>query len=376
MDAVLLQVETPTPEPTPSFRDGPGLTPPGWLPEYVPVFIYRLVVAVALVVFAYYLSQLARQVLGRRIARRFKRPSVNRTILRSLQIFIVLGAVLTALSFFGLGFGNLALSVGVFSAVVGIILAPIIGNVISGVFILSEQPYEIGDMIELADTDTKGFVEDITLVYTKMFTLDNTFIVLPNGTMRERDVVNYSAEDTRIRMTLDVGVTYESDIGVAREQMEAAARSVDAVIKGGPDIRIGSARYPASPSCYIREFGDSEVLLRLRYWASEPYKQTTVRSNVLTAVWSRFDKHDIEIPYPHSHMVFDDTSGELQVSMRQEELEPASRPGGATTRASDAEPADAEGSAEPEGDARHEADGADGGSDAGDSDSGPTGPQR
>ncbi|MFO7926092.1 MAG: mechanosensitive ion channel family protein [Halobacteriota archaeon] len=335
MDAVLLQTETPAPTSTPSFRDGPGLVPPEWLPEYVPVFVYRLVVAVALVAFAYYLSQVVRQMLGRRIARQFKRPSVSRTILRSLQIFIVLGAVLTALSFFGLGFGNIALSVGVFSAVVGIILAPIIGNLISGVFILSEQPYEIGDMIELDDTETKAFIEDITLIYTKVFTLDNTFIVLPNGKMRDRDVINYSAEDTRIRLTLDVGITYESDIQVARKQMEAAARSIDAVIKGGPDIRIGSARYPASPTCYISEFGESEVLLKLRYWATEPYKQTAVRSKVLTEVWDRFDSHDIEIPYPHTHMVFDDTSGELQVSMHQAKNRARSRPGGATARASD-----------------------------------------
>jgi small-conductance mechanosensitive channel len=336
MDAVPLQAQAQNQ----TFQDGPGLPAPGWLPDYVPLAIYRLVLAVAVVVFAYYLSQLARQVLGRRIARRFKRPSVNRTILRSLQIFIVLGSVLTALSFFGIGFGNIALSVGVFSAVVGIILAPIIGNVISGVFILSEQPYEIGDMIEFADTETRGFVEDITLVYTKMFTLDNTFIVLPNGTMRERDVINYSAEDTRVRMTLDIGVTYESDISKARAQMESAARNVESVIKGGPDIRVGSARYPAAPTCYIREFGESEVLLRLRYWANEPYKQTKVRSKVLTKIWTRFEEHDIEIPYPHSHMVFDDTSGELQVSMRETDLPTGTRRGGATTRDSEEESED------------------------------------
>jgi small-conductance mechanosensitive channel len=325
-----LQTDPTTPDST--FGGGPGLSPPEWLPDVVPISLYRLVVAVAVVVFAYYLSRLVRQALGRRIARRFKRPSVTQTILRGLQGAIVLGAVLTALSFFGIGFGNIALSVGVFSAVVGIVLAPIIGNIISGVFVLSEQPYEIGDMVEFTDTGTKGFIEEITLVYTKVFTLDNSFIVLPNGTMRERDVVNYSAEDTRIRMTLDVGVTYESDIGVAREQMEAAARSVEGVIRGGPDIRIGSARYPASPTCYIHAFGDSEVALRLRYWAEEPYKQTAVRSKVMTEVWSRFDEHGIEIPYPHSHMVFDDTSGELQVSMRESEIPTESRPGGATAR--------------------------------------------
>lgn len=364
MDPALLQTETPSP----SFRDGPGLAPPEWLPGYVPVFVYRLVLAVAIIVFSYYLSQLAREALGRRIARQFKRPSVSRTILRSLQILIVLGAVLMALSFFGIGVGNIALSVGVFSAVVGIVLAPIIGNVISGVFILSEQPYEIGDMIELTDTETKGFVEDVTLVYTKMFTLDNTFIVLPNGLMRERDVVNHSAEDTRIRMTLNVGITYESDVDIAREQMEAAARTIDAVIKGGPDIRVGSARYPASPTCYIRDFGDSEVALRLRYWANEPYKQTAVRSRVLTEVWERFEANDIEIPYPHSHMVFDDTSGELQVSMRSVETEVPTRPGGATTRESDAE-ADAESGERPEDESAPEGEGT---TDAGSSERDPT----
>ncbi|MCQ4332471.1 mechanosensitive ion channel family protein [Natronomonas sp. F2-12] len=337
MNGPLVSLQTEPSAPDSTLGGGPGLSPPGWLPDLVPVSLYRLVAAAALVVFAYYLSRLARQVLGRRIARRFKRPSVAQTVLRGMQGAIVLGAVLTALSFFGIGFGNIALSVGVFSAVVGIVLAPIIGNIISGVFVLSEQPYEIGDMIGFEDTGTRGFVEEITLVYTKMFTLDNTFIVLPNGTMRERDVVNYSAEDTRIRMTLNVGVTYESDIDVAREQMEAAARSVEGVIRGGPDIRIGSARYPASPTCYIRQFGDSEVSLRLRYWAEEPYKQTAVRSRVMADVWNRFEEHGVEIPYPHSHMVFDDTSGELQVSMRESEAATESRPGGATAR-DEAEP--------------------------------------
>jgi small-conductance mechanosensitive channel len=134
-------------------------------------------------------------------------------------------------------------------------------------------------------------------------------------------------------MTLDVGVTYESDISTAREQMEAAARSVEGVIKGGPDIRVGSARYPASPTCYIRDFGDSEVLLRLRYWLNEPYKQTTARSKVLENTWTRFEEHDIEIPYPHSHVVFDDTSGELPISMREGDVPTETRQGGATTRA-------------------------------------------
>ncbi len=334
-EAVLLQVDTPTPTPTPF--DG-ELGRPDILPEFIPLGIYQLVVSIILVLVAYYISRVVRQVLGRRIARRFKRPSVSRTILRGIQALIMVFAILTALSFMGLGLGNIALSVGVFSAVAGIILAPIIGNFISGVFVLTEQPYEIGDMIELVDTETAGFVEDITLLYTKVFTLDNTFLVMPNGEMRQRDVVNYSAEDTRVRLTLEVGVTYESDIGVARTQMEAAASEIDGIISGGPAIRIGSARYPAAPTCYIREFGNSEVLLRLRYWVNEPYKQTKIRSAVMTGVWQRFDEHDIEIPYPHRHMVFDDTSGELQVAFRESDEQLTAQRSGATRRGQPQDP--------------------------------------
>lgn len=294
-----------------------GLPRPGWLPTAVPTWLFQLIIAVALVVAAYYASKLLRQMLGRRIARRFRRPSVTRTVLSSIQAIILFLAVVSALAIFGIPISDLTISLSVFSAVLGIILAPIIGSLISGVFIISERPYEIGDMIHLSDVDTYGFVEDITLRYTKLFTLDNTFLVMPNGTMRERDVVNFSAEDSRTRLKLDVLVTYESDIPEARSLIERAARRVDNVIEGGPDIRIGSARYPAAPTCYIDTYGDHGVNLRLRYWITEPYKLLTARSNVQTNIWELLEDADVEIAYPHSHLVFDDTSGELQVAARQ-----------------------------------------------------------
>jgi len=194
MDGVTGVVQTATPT-GPTGGTAP-LARPEWLPDVVPTVGYRLVLAVAVVVLAYYVSRLRRRWLGPRIARRFTRPSVSRTILSGIQTGLVLLGVMVGLGFLGLGVENIAVSVGVFSAVVGIVLAPIIGNILSGLFILNEQPYEIGDIVELTDVGTKEFVEDITLLYTKVFTLDNTFLVLPNGSMRDRDVVNHSAEHT------------------------------------------------------------------------------------------------------------------------------------------------------------------------------------
>ncbi|WP_435347601.1 mechanosensitive ion channel family protein [Haloarchaeobius sp. HRN-SO-5] len=286
------------------------------LPPWVPWGLVEVVSAVLVLALGWYLSKLAVSLFGRTIARRFRRPSVTHTVLRSIRLGVMVVAVAVAAYLLGFRGSDILLSVGVFSAVLGIVLAPIVGSIINGMFVLADQPYEIGDMIEITDTGTRGFVEDITIRYTKVFTLDNTFIVISNSSIRDRDVVNFSAEDERIRLSLDLTVTYEGDLSEAMELMEKAAREVDEVITGGPDIRIGSARYPAAPTCYVQEYGDHGVSLELRYWAKEPYKLPRVRSAVNRAVWARLEDADVEIPYPHSHVVFDETSGELPVSVR------------------------------------------------------------
>lgn len=285
----------------------------------LPAFVdFRIVAAVLCVVAGWYAGRLVVRLAGRRVARRFQRPSVTRMILRLVKAGGLIAGILAAVRVSGLGLGNIVLSVTVFSAVLGVVLAPLVGSVINGVFVLWDQPYEIGDMIELTDRGQTGFVEDITLSYTKVFTLDNTFIVIPNASMRERDVINYSAEDERTRLTLTAEVTYEGDLDHARALMEGAAASVDGVLAGGPDIRIGSARYPAGPRAHIDEFAGSGIRLKLRYWAREPYYLSRVRSNVQESIWERFeDVPDVEIAYPHMHHVFDETSGEAQVNLRE-----------------------------------------------------------
>lgn len=313
----LLQVGTPIGEPAGTPRSADTFS--AFLPGWIPAWIFQLVLAVAVFAIGYYASTYVRQIVGRRIARRFQRPSVTRTILRSIQTLVVVLSGALALQIVGVPLGNIALSVTVFSAVAGFVLAPIIGSLVNGLFILSEQPYEIGDMIHLSDRDVYGYIEDITLRYTKLFTLDNTFLVIPNGSVRERDVINLSAEDARTRLELDVLVTYESDIDACRELIEQAAAAVDGVIEGGPEIRVGSARYPAKPTCFIETFGDHGVNLRLRYWVAEPYKLLNTRSDIQAKIWERQEDADMEMAYPHSHLYMDETSGTLQLGLGENE---------------------------------------------------------
>lgn len=310
--AHLLQT-TPTPTGTPVSEVSQTLS--AWLPFTVPTVVGQIISSLIIVVLAVAVSRLAVRIFGRRIAQFFGRPSITRTALRGVRVSIYIMALLSILSVWGLAIGDIGVSVAIFSAIVGVVVAPIVGSFISGVFLLADQPFEIGDMVELADSNRRGFVEDITLRHTKIFTLDNTFLVVPNGEIRKRDVINYSAEDSRTRLSLDVLVTYESDIDNARTIIQRAARQVDNVIEGGPDIRVGAARYPAAPTAYINEYGDHGVLLTLRYWVTEPYKLLTARSKVQTNLWAALEDADVEIAYPHSHLYFDETSGEMQVSL-------------------------------------------------------------
>ena len=286
----------------------------------------RVLVVVLSVALGALVSKFLVRLIGRPVARRVSRQSVAQTIVRGVRVGTVAVAFLIGLQVAGFQFTDLLVGTAVFSAVIGIILAPLVGNFINGVFILADQPFEIGDMIEL-ENGTTGFVEDITIRYTKIFTLDNTFIVVPNGTMRERDVTNFSAEDERTRRTIDVLVTYESDISEGRRLIERAARDCDAVIDGGPDIRIGVARYTASPDCRLHEFGDDGILLRLRYWVKKPYKLAKVQSDVNTRIRERLADADVEMAYPHRHLVFDDTSGVARVGGPEDGRPPGERAG-------------------------------------------------
>ena len=301
-----------TPTATPSPGPGGGQTLASVLPEWLLFPGWRWVLAALIVAVGVFVSRYVVRLVGRPIARRFERQSVAQMALRLVRLGVVLVTLGIAASVLGLRFGDIVLSVTVFSAVLGIVLAPIVGSTINGLFLLADQPYEIGDMIEL-DDGRRGFVDDITIRYTKMFTLNNTFLVIPNSEIREHLVTNYSAEDERVRLALDVVVTYESDIDRARRLMRRAAAGDDEVIEGGPDIRVGSARYPARPTVLKSDFGDDGIVLKLRYWVTKPYKIPSVESRIRTRIRDAFTEADADIAfaYPHRHLVFDDTGGTL-----------------------------------------------------------------
>lgn len=286
-----------------------------WLAENLPNFFLALII----IALGYRLSLTAVRYSGRPVYRWVKRESIASTTLGIIKYSIIIASVLIALRVsFSFAPVSILLTATVFSAVVGIILAPLVGDIISGIFVLGDQPYEVGDMIEMVDTGKIGFVDEVTIRYTKIFTVDNTFLVIPNSEIRKRDVLNYSAEDIRTRQTIDVSVTYESEVSKARSLVEEAGREVPEVVGTEGEVRIGKGEYPLGPRCYIREFGDHGVHLRLRYWVREPYRLQAVKSSVNELIWKKFNAEGVKVPYPHRHHIFNETSGEARVSVRKD----------------------------------------------------------
>ncbi|WP_440764063.1 mechanosensitive ion channel family protein [Natronorubrum sp. DTA7] len=267
--------------------------------------------AIFAVIAAWFGSRLLSERLRPRLEERVLRPSTANAVLLGARIAIVAYAFVPIAGLLGFRPQNVFLSFTVISLVLGAVLAPVGRSYISGLFILVHRPYEVGDMIELVDREERGYVDDITLGYTRVYTLENSFLVIPNETMRERDVRNLSAEDERSRLSLEVCVTYEGDLDRACELLERAARDVDGVIGGGPPIRVGRSKFPAGPKAFVREFADHGILIDLKCWIEAPYLPLKVRSAIHRRAWDAFEDEDVEIAYPHTHHVFDETSGRV-----------------------------------------------------------------
>ncbi|MEA1930690.1 MAG: mechanosensitive ion channel family protein [Euryarchaeota archaeon] len=278
-----------------------------------------VVVALLILIVSWYGGKALARATRPGLVAHLQRVSVAETILGVLRAVVMVFALFTVANVFGYEPENILLSVTVLTAAIAYILAPLLGSLINGLFVLVNRPYEVGDMIELEDTDQLGYVREITLRYTKVHTLENTTLVIPNDSIHRRDVINYSEDDERSWLSVELTVTYESDLEAACDRLEAAGRSVDELVDGGPAIRMGGQKYPAAPTAFVTAFGDHGVAIELRFWVFEPYHPTRVRSKVFRRIQEELAETEIALAYPRTHHVFDETSGRAAVSLTDEE---------------------------------------------------------
>lgn len=188
----------------------------------------------------------------------------------------VLGLDLTALSIFsgaigiGIGFG----------------LQKITSNFISGLILVFEKSIENDDLIELSD-GTYGFIRHTKARYTLIETFEGKEIMIPNEDFITNRVTNWTFSNSKGRVEINIGVSYESDIEKAMELILDAAKE-----------HPRSTNNP-EPTCFLREFGESSVNFLLFFWVSDVTEgRFEPKSDVLCNIWKKFKEHNITIPYP------------------------------------------------------------------------------
>lgn len=222
----------------------------------------------------------------------FKTKSLTRTsqvlIAKIIRVSLIVVALLIGITSAGIDLSLFAVFGGAIGLGIGFGLQKGISNLFSGMLLLMDRSIKPGDVIELPDMQTFGWVNQMAARYTEIITRDNKSVLIPNEDFITQRVVNWSHGNSLIRVSLDFGVNYNSDMEhVVQIAIEAAKK---------PE-RVVSFREPV---CWMTEFGDSSVNFKLRFWIKDAEQGVTnVKGQVMMELWKLLKEHNINIPFPH-----------------------------------------------------------------------------
>jgi small-conductance mechanosensitive channel len=197
--------------------------------------------------------------------------------------------------------GSLLAGAGIFAVAIGFAAQHALSNVVSGVFIVIFKPFRINDRLSIQTH--QGVVEDITLRHTVIRNFENRRIIIPNSLISNEIIVNSDFADDKIVKWIDVGISYNSDIDVAKRIMmeEVLAHPMNLDPRTQEDIDNGV------PEVVVRVINlmDSSVNIRAWAWSKDATNAFILSCDLLESIKKRFDiDPNVEIPYPHRTLYF------------------------------------------------------------------------
>lgn len=185
---------------------------------------------------------------------------------------------------FGVESSSVAAIIASAGVAVGLALQGSLSNFAGGVLILLLKPFVVGDYIIVNNENIEGTVKEIQIFYTKMTTIDNKTVIIPNGTLSNQSLTNVTARPQR-QLDLKIGISYEADLKKAKSLLEKMLQQ-DIEIIQNEDKKV-----------FVDSLGDSSVVLGMRAWVKTEAYWTT-RWRLLEEIKLTFDREGIEIPYP------------------------------------------------------------------------------
>lgn len=244
----------------------------------------KIIVSLFIFIISFRVINVIAKRLGKRLSNNEK---YDKTIVRTLiyigKIAAKIIVVLCLVGYLGIDTSGLTALVTSLGVCAGLAVNGALSNLAGGVLLIFTRPFKVDDYIEVEGMDISGTVEDIQIVCTKLCTPDNKVIYVPNGTLSNSNIINYSEKDTR-RVGFTFTISYDDDFEKAKAIVAAICTSHKLVLSDpAPFIRIS-------------EHGPHGIVITARVWVkSDDY--WTVNFDILEAVKKSFDENNITIPY-------------------------------------------------------------------------------
>ncbi len=262
--------------------------------DYLPIVIqYAFQFFMAIVIFmvgkwaAKLLTRLLRKILVRAKVEDILADFVCALVKGGLMLVVVIAA----LNQLGVDTTSLVALIAAAGLAVGLALQNSLQNFAAGVMLLVFRPFKVGDLVETGGVE--GVIEGISIFSTVMRTVDNKELIIPNGSIYEGIITNYSAKENR-RIDMIVGIGYDDDIRKAKDIIWEVLKSDERILKD-----------PA-PTVAVDELADSSVNFVVRPWVKTA-DYHSVRFDFNEKIKLTFDEKGVSIPYPqmdiHTHKV-------------------------------------------------------------------------
>ena len=253
-------------------------------PEAIETLIKTKVVPALVLLAALVLTWTVASSIGRYVGGNVSKKvdlTLGKFLTKAVRNLIMVVVAIGVLGYFEIDVTSFAAVLAALGFAVGMALQGTLGNFASGVMLLLFRPFKVDDYVVFADT--QGTVEEIDLFTTKINTLDNRHIIIPNSEIFGSKLENYSRNDLR-RVDVNVGAAYSADLEWTRAALERAIEQTDCV---------------ADPRgyVYLMELGASSVDWQLRAWCKNS-DYWAVREQLVTNAKNEMDKAGIGIPYP------------------------------------------------------------------------------
>lgn len=247
------------------------------------------------VAFTLWGAQVVQKILELLIHRwiKVKNPKYQKSpelVIRVLNGVVYVIAFLIILNRYKIEITPLIAALGVGGLAVGLALQDSLSNFFAGLYIISGSSINVGDFIEIPLEKVSGYVEDINWRSTKIKTITNSIIIVPNSKLSQSIVVNTNLPNREIVVTIDCGVSYGSDL----EKVERVTLEVAQSIQNS----IGGEIAGFKPYLRFHTFADSNINFTIYLRVSEFPLKLLITHEFIKALKKRFDQEGIEISYP------------------------------------------------------------------------------